>query len=278
METLNHVNPTTTYIVPVSGGKDSQLCLAWTLDFVPKAQIRVVHQNTGYDHPLTYKQLRWTAKHYGVKIEHTHSARYADIFDFIEKAGYFPGQVARGCTSRLKQEPFAEWLRSNFDLSKPDQCHIFMGMRADESRNRSTKYGELEWDTIITLPDIASAYPQNEFRHVTVSLPIVELSTEDVFAELARRDNKVNALYAKGHHRVGCYPCLLARNSEWEAAVRDPVGRQHVERLVQIEDKFKAEKNPRKLIKIHPTRDVRGLLAGSKLEESDDAACGWCSI
>lgn len=270
------VNKDMTYIVPVSGGKDSQVCLAWALEFVERSQLRVVHQNTGYDHPLTYKHMRYMTKRYAVKIEHTHSSKYDDMFDFIEKVGYFPGQVARGCTSRLKQQPFAEWLRTNFDLG-PSKVHIFMGMRADESEKRSAKYGELDWDQTLYLPDIASEYG-HEFRHVEVSLPIVQMTTEQVFEFLRKRDDKINPLYAKGHHRVGCYPCLLARNAEWESAVRDPIGRAHVQRLVQIEDKFIADRNPRKLIKIHPTRDVRGLLAGSSLEESDDAACGWCSI
>ena len=85
-----NVNPNTTYIVPVSGGKDSQVCLAWALDYVPKKQLRVVHQNTGYDHPLTYKHLRYIAKRYGVKIEHTYSDKYEDIFDFIRKDRFFP--------------------------------------------------------------------------------------------------------------------------------------------------------------------------------------------
>lgn len=271
-----HVNKDTTYIVPVSGGKDSQVCLAWALDYVPRTQLRIVHQNTGYDHPLTYKHLRYMARRYKVKIEHTYSDTYDDVFDLIEKVGYFPGQVARACTSRLKQYPFAAWLRSNFDLS-PERVHIFMGMRADEGQKRNAKYGDLDWDQIIYLPDVASAYG-HEFRHVEVSLPIVQLTTAQVFDFLGKRGDKLNPLYAKGHHRVGCYPCLLARNAEWESAAHDPVGRQHMQRLVQIEDKFIAEKNPRKLTRIHPTRDVRGLLAGAALEDSDDAVCGWCSI
>lgn len=267
----------TTYVVPVSGGKDSQVCLAWALDYVPREQLRVVHQNTGFDHPLTYKHLRYIAKRYGVKIEHTHSDKYEDIFDLIEKVGYFPNTVARSCTSRLKQQPFAAWLRKNFNLAVPDQVHIFMGMRADESRQRGSKYGDMEWDQVISLPDLSTEY-NNDFRHVSLSLPIVQFTTEEIFAFLKKRGDKLNPLYAKGHHRVGCYPCLLARNAEWEAAARDTVGRVHIEKLIQIEDKFKAEKNPRKLVKIHPTRDVRGLLAGAELEETDDKECGWCSI
>jgi 3'-phosphoadenosine 5'-phosphosulfate sulfotransferase (PAPS reductase)/FAD synthetase len=275
---LHRVRPQTTYIVPVSGGKDSQVCLAWALNHVPLSQLRVVHQNTGYDHPVTYKHLRYMAKRYGVKIEHTHSDKYEDIFDFIEKVGYFPNSVARGCTSSLKQEPFAKWLVNNFDLG-PEMVHIFMGMRTEESASRAQKYADIEWDEVKYLPDISSIYG-NVFRHVEITLPIVNMTTEQVFDFLARRGDKLNPLYAKGHSRVGCYPCLLARNSEWVNASRDPVGRQHMQQLVQIEDKFKKEKNPRKLIKIHQTRDVRALLrdGASAVTDTDNDACGWCSI
>ena len=63
-------------------------------------------------------------------------------------------------------------------------------------------------------------------------------------------------------------------------AAKDPVGRAHIQRLIDIEDKFKAEGNPRKLIKIHKTRDVRGLMerGAAALAPTDDKECGWCSI
>jgi len=272
------VEPGTIYVVPVSGGKDSQVCLAWALGCVPRQQLRVVHQNTGYDHPLTYAHLRYISRRYGVKIEHTYSTKYDDVFDLIRKVGYFPNSVARSCTSRLKQQPFAEWLRANFEITRPGAVHIFMGMRSDESRARNDKYGDYAWDQVLTLPDISGEY-SGEFRHVTVSLPIVEMSTAQVFEFLKDRGDKLNPLYAKGHLRVGCYPCLLARNSEWEAAASDPTGREHIQKLIQIEDEFTANGNPRKLVKIHQTRDVRALLAsGKSCNPDDDKECGWCSI
>ena len=39
-----------TIVVPVSGGKDSQLCLALALDTFPKEKIRAVHQKIGRAH------------------------------------------------------------------------------------------------------------------------------------------------------------------------------------------------------------------------------------
>ena len=64
-------------------------------------------------------------------------------------------------------------------------------------------------------------------------------------------------------------------------AAKDPVGREHIKKLVKLEDRFLADKtNTNKLIRIHQTRDIRNLLAtGSFSDKVDDSStCGWCSI
>ena len=149
-------------------------------------------------------------------------------------------------------------------------------MRKDESRARGAKY--CTWNDLdeITLQDFSTEYRNNIFSKVKVRLPIVDFLEAEVFDALSVAP--INPLYKKGHKRVGCYPCLLARNSEWELAAQDPVGRKNIERLIEIEDKFIADKNPRKLIKIHPTRDVRGLLKGDLLTDTTNSECSWCSI
>lgn len=272
------MNKYKTIVVPVSGGKDSQLCLAIALEQFPKEQIRAVHQSTGYDHPLTYEHLTWIENFYGIKIEYTQSDKYKDIFDLIEKQGYFPNNVARSCTGMLKQEPFGKWLEEN-NLLGPNDCLIWMGMRSDESNARKNKYGGLEPEDEFSLSDLSGKYG-NKFRHVMVSLPIVTYTEQQVFNELQKRRHKVNQLYSRGAARVGCYPCLLARNADWVHAANDPTGRKHIKKLIEIEEKFATNGNTRKLIKIHPTRDVRALLENKTLfdQPDDESSCGWCSI
>jgi len=100
-------------IVPVSGGKDSQVCLSLAMAYCrrhPKTRLVCVHQNTGFDHSKTYRQMKATEKFYGVRIEHTKSRYEGGMLAFLEAAQYFPNPTARGCTQRLKQEPFARWL------------------------------------------------------------------------------------------------------------------------------------------------------------------------
>lgn len=263
-------------IVPVSGGKDSQLVLQRALQEHGKDNVIAVHQSTGYDHPITNKHLKDMEKFYGVTIHITHSEKYDDIFDLIEKIGYFPSSVAKACTSRLKQQPFAAWLRANNYCS--EDYVIWMGMRKDESAARGRKYGAWNEDIEITLSDFSSEYKHKDFSNIKVRLPIVELLESEVFDEILQAGAPLNPLYSKGHKRVGCYPCLLARKSEWELAAKDVVGRENIQKLIDIEDKFHAEQNPRKLIKIHPTRDIKKLLADGTIDDDDSAECGWCSI
>ena len=266
------------FIIPVSAGKDSQAVLRWALERHDRKDCRVVHQFTGYDHPLTLEHLRYMERRYRVNIEFTRSEKYKDIFDFIRQAGYFPNALARGCTGRLKQYPFGAWLTREGFTTKGSAL-VYLGMRADESATRASKYGALKNSDIFSLTDISpSAYPETKFGQVQVCLPIVTWSTEKVFAFLAHHKDKVNPLYKKGHKRVGCYPCLLANNFEWEQASKDPTGQAHIKKLLKIEAEFKRDKNPRKFIKIHKTRDVATLLKTGKAEGNDADECGYCSI
>lgn len=267
-----------TKIVPVSGGKDSQVCLSLALK--AGGPIRVVHQNTGFDHPLTYAQLKRTAKFYKVKIEHTIN-EFGGMFGFLKRAGYFPNSAARGCTQRLKQEPFARWmLANNFTV---DNCEIWFGMRSDESAERSNKYGDIGPGDTFHLSDV-SAFYGNGWRKtlglIECRLPVVAYSTEQIFKYLADEGSPVNGLYARGHHRVGCYPCLLARKSEWVAASRDATGRAHLGALVDLQEQWQRDGNPRKFIKVHRVWDVRKFLqdAADELPELKKDECGYCSI
>lgn len=264
-----------TIIVPVSGGKDSQVVLSMA---VKKGLAPVcVHQNTGYDHPDTYSQLLAMELFYGVKIHHTKS-KYRDMFGFLEHAKYFPNSAARGCTQRLKQEPFAHWLHEQgFNA---ENCELWFGMRSDESAARGSKYGLLTPDDVFSLSEISEFYGKRKhLGDIPCRMPIVTWTTEDVFAHLRAEAAPINELYAKGHHRVGCYPCLLSRKAEWMAAAKDPIGRDHLRRLIALEDRWADEGNPRKFIKVHRVWDVRKFLHdGSELPDMTEDCCGYCSI
>lgn len=265
-----------TIIVPVSGGKDSQVVLSLALK--QGANVVCVHQNTGYDHPDTYAQIEAMEAFYGVTIEHTHN-KWGGMFGWLETSAYFPNSAARGCTQRLKQEPFARWLiDKGFDATNAE---IWFGMRADESAARGKKYGDIGADDEFTLGDIARFYTEGKRKHlglIPVKLPIVDWTTEQVFAHLQQEGAPLNPLYSRGHTRVGCYPCFLGRKAEWQAAAKDPVGREHLQRLIDLEEKWNNSGNTRKFIKIHRVWDVRDFLRDADVQDLPPEECGYCSI
>lgn len=181
-----------TLIVPISGGKDSQVILSLALAEVKRTgQKRIcVHQNTGYDHPITLRHLTSMAEFYNVQIDHTIS-KYRNMFGLLEKIQYFPSQSARGCTSRLKQEPFLAWLQEKGFNN--DNCEIWFGMRADESQARSTKYGGKTASEQMPLTDISQFYGHtkellNTVGNIPCYLPVLDWKvTRDICASRRRR-------------------------------------------------------------------------------------------
>jgi 3'-phosphoadenosine 5'-phosphosulfate sulfotransferase (PAPS reductase)/FAD synthetase len=220
---------------------------------------------------------------YDIKVHQTVS-KHKDMFGFLKHAGYFPNSAARGCTERLKQEPFAAWMIDQGFT--PENCEIWFGMRGtDESATRTGKYGGLEGGDVFHLGDISEYYAEGwrkGLKNIEVRLPIVDWLTSQVFKHIADEGAPINELYAKGHDRVGCYPCLLARKSEWVAAGQDPVGRVHIARLLQQQYEWNEAGNPRKLSKtVHPKWDVvkfLNLKDGQALPDLTPDECGWCSI
>ena len=225
-------------LVPVSGGKDSQAVLALAVDKYGPEVITGVHNYTGIDHSLTYEHMRYMAGRYGVPIVFT-KAKYTDIFDMIEKRDMIPGRVARLCTDEFKIQAMNRWLKRQ---RNHDKILILMGMRAQESIPRMESYGDMSPDDVFSLRDLFPKKTPKYLASIRVQLPIVHRSTPWVYQFLRERGDKINPLYARGHKRVGCYPCLLAGNVDFRLAARDPEGRQTIIKL----DTLRAEMFKRK--------------------------------
>lgn len=265
-------------IVPVSGGKDSQAVLALAVDRHGADSVIAVHQATGFDHSLTMAHMSYMAERYGLPVVQVKSSRFDDIFDLIGTMGFFPNSLSRQCTKEFKIVSFQRWMREEALLKTG---HIYFGMRGDESASRSKKYGDLGPKDVFSVCDMSKNYREG-FRAVTVSLPIVDWSTGRVFKFLADRGDRVNPLYARGHDRVGCYPCLLGSKKEWELAAADPEGMANIKRLVELEE-YLAKTSEKRAIKIHQFRDIAHLVEhgkfpprGKRKDEGDK--CAFCAI
>ena len=264
-----------TIIVPVSGGKDSQMVLALACDKHGADNVRAVYQATGFDHPFTLTHLKYMSERYKVKVETSQSQRFKDIFELIKVMGFFPNSKARQCTKEFKLLAFQKWLRANKLM---DNAHVYFGMRTDESAARAKKYTGFSPKDIFTLPDMSANYTPR-YKNITVSLPVVNWATAKIFSYLEKRGDKVNPLYARGHSRVGCYPCLVGNQTEWVLASKDKVGRKNIAKLIELEDYLAIHGDPRRSIKIHQTRDIRRLLETNSFDvaDSDSTSCATCS-
>lgn len=265
-------------IVPVSGGKDSQMCLAKAVDAVGPERVLGVHQHTGFDHSVTYAHMDYMRSRYGAQIIDIKSERYEDVPDVMMREVMIPGRHARMCTRQLKTGPWFRWLAQQPDK---DTVEVWLGMRSAESADRRENYGALKNDDAYAMGDISGECLAS-CRNVVTRLPIVEVTTPGVFQFLRDRGDAVNPLYAKGHKRVGCFPCLLAGKGSMKLTASDPEGRAN---LRIIGDAIKVIQWAR--TDAFFDHDVDALLDGGfdpfgllRPEDDEETAggCSWCNI
>lgn len=269
-------------LVPVSGGKDSQVCLALAVDAVGPDHVLGIHQHTGFDHPLTYAHMDYMRLRYGAEIIDIKNPQFDDVPDVMLQEVMLPTRHARMCTRQLKTGPWFRWLKQQPDH---DVSLVYLGMRAAESNNRRANYGHLNDLDVYVMGDISGECPAS-LRNVRAQLPIASWSTPRVFEFLRKRADKINPLYAMGHKRVGCFPCILAGKGSMRLTARDPIGRENIGRLsdaiqlmrwarpeIQVEDFF--------------DHDLEALLNMKEVDpfgfqEADDTeqvgGCSWCNL
>lgn len=204
-------------IVPVSGGKDSTACLIKAIQEVGKEKVTPVFNDTGWEHPLTYKYLEYLEDRLGVSISRTVGGKRKDgteqrtLPELIRAQGKFPFGRGRFCTMYLKQYAIRDWYRDNlYDGQTKHQ--VWFGMRSDESGQRARKYAGIESTDIFDIGDLFPSRYNKKLRTVlSTRLPIVDWLTPNVFTYLKENNVDHNPLYDEGtNDRVGCYPCMLA--------------------------------------------------------------------
>ena len=232
-------------IVPVSGGKDSAATLLLAIEEIGKEFVIPVFNDTGWEHPITYKYLEYLESHLGLKINRTIGGNRRDgtkartLQELIKSQGRFPFGLGRFCTTYLKQYALRDWYKNNL-YSPKDNYEIWFGMRTGESSQRARKYADVSPYELMDMGDLfPSRYPKKLRATLKVRLPIVDWYTDEVFEYLKDNGVKYNPLYDEGtNDRVGCYPCMLAGKKVQQRMLNTVFGQQRVQEIKDLELKI----------------------------------------
>lgn len=265
-------------IVPVSGGKDSQLCVALAVERFGPDRVEMLHQKTGFDHSVTYQHLLYMQDRYQVPLTNIQSEKYHSVPEVMVGEKVIPTRFARACTRQLKMFPYFNWLAAHPNRT---DLLVWLGMRAAESIHRRKNYGGFSPTDRHRLVEINPDCPLKS--DVAVELPIVDKSTGWVYDYLLRkRRDRINPLYSKGHGRVGCYPCIFWGKKDLTIAARDPEGRVNIKALQQAIVIVKKHYKGRDLDSLYD-QDLEAILKGERdpfgLHSDDNGSgCSWCSL
>lgn len=224
------------HVINISGGKDSTALwilarLERGLDVIP------VFADTGHELPATYEYVHYLADILGPvrKVRADFSAQIARKRKYIadhwlqegvaeERArlalkylhptgnpfldlcllkGRFPSTRARFCSAELKNRPIYEQvieplLNHALEYETGDQVVSWIGVRADESRNRADL-------------DVVDEDRDTGLIHYR---PLICYTADQVFDLHRRHGIQPNPLYTQGMSRVGCMPCIHANKNE----------------------------------------------------------------
>ena len=229
-------------LVPVSGGKDSTASLLLAIIKHGKENIIAVFNDTGWDHPITYKYLDYLREELDIEIHSTvgpnkkDGTYAADLVSLIRAQGRFPFGLGRFCTMYLKQYALRNWYRDNL-FDGETQYEFWFGMRQQESNQRAKKYAGITVDDLFDMEDLfPNRYNKTLRATIQVRLPVVDWSETDIFNYLELQGIDRNPLYYEGtNDRVGCYPCLLAGKKVQAAMFATEVGKERLEIIRGLE-------------------------------------------
>lgn len=194
------------FVVNHSGGKDSQAMYLHLRQFIPKAQLVIVHADLG--------AVEWAGAIDHIKAttagEPLHVCRSRrTLLEMIEERGMFPSPQQRQCTSDLKRGPIERTIRA---ISKDTGNKLIvncMGMRAQESSGRKK-----------LTPFKLSVGNSKAGREWYDWLPIHSWTEEFVFSRIAGAGQQPHVVYSLGMSRFSCVFCIMASEKDLATAAR----------------------------------------------------------
>lgn len=186
-----------TYLVSISGGKDSTALWLHLKCDLKLPNIIPIFADTKWEHELTYEYLDYLESKLGKLVRVESDLGFVEL---AKKKKRFPSAKARFCTEYLKLRPVKKWVNEAIGRGElPEDYIMVTGVRAEESPSRAK------------LPDYAAV---DDFYGSPQWRPILNWTWKHVFMKHAEYNIDVNPLYKQGMGRVGCMPCVMSNKSE----------------------------------------------------------------
>lgn len=221
-------------IVTLSGGKDSHATLLWTLENITKNPL-VVFCDTGWEHELTYRHIRYIVEKCGLELITLKSPKYDGMVDLATKKRRWPSTRARFCTIELKTKPMIDFVLDEMQ----GHCLIIQGIRSAESANRAKMRAQCTFFKYYFEPygydkkgkPKYHTYRGKEVREyckkyaADILRPAFDWTGQQVIDYILDNGHEPNPLYRMGYKRVGCYPCVMASQRDILNISRQDAGR-----------------------------------------------------
>jgi DNA sulfur modification protein DndC len=188
-------------IINFSGGKDSSAMLAYLCEKYPEIKKHVVFADTGWEHKDAEAWCRQIVSSFGLEL-HVVRNKNKTLLTMAEQRGKFPGMQQRQCTSDLKRDPIASWIRNNVKDKLIINC---LGIRSEESSGRK-KQRKLKRNNRET----------NSMRTIWDWAPIKDWTEKQVLEYLEQKGIPLHPVY-KYLHRFSCRVCIFMQEHEIKA-------------------------------------------------------------
>ena len=231
-------------VVSFSGGKDSQACLIYAVKKWGAKNVEAVFCDTGWEHPITVQFVEDVCNQLGVHLTVIRKMKGDQALTFeklCEGMKVFPVASRRACTAVLKIEPMIDWI-----LEQDDNLLVIQGIRGKESASRSKMAREcMYFAEYFEETSGGRKYRKNAVKEwckthdASLWRPIFDWTAQQVIDYILDAGLQPNPLYKRGAARVGCYPCIMARQSEVKMVAHD---KEMMERLVNLEHKINRKK------------------------------------
>lgn len=210
-------------IVQFSGGKDSMASLLWVRNNLTK-DFLTVFCDTGWESEITYKYIEEIKQKLNLNLIVLKSKKYNGFLDLAKKKKRFPSTKARFCTEELKSKPMIDYC---LDVIKEDFLMI-QGIRKTESHARSKMKAQCAYFKFYFEPYGIDKKGKPKFHSYRkeeiiqfksrfaddILRPVFEWSGQQVIDYIIENGFEPNPLYKMGMKRVGCFPCIMANNTD----------------------------------------------------------------